>query len=122
MTTPSHSEFDGVDFALTVLDWLEDRDEHPQAISSTLRLLSHHRRRIFLSVLRSYGESLTPPDAAEEVAREETGRNIHEIPAERIATVYHSLYHDHLPRLVDAGLINYDQERDLVEPTIHSMH
>jgi len=50
------------------------------------------------------------------VAIRETGHNVADIPAEQVQKVYLSLYHDHLPRLVDAGLLEYDQERDLVTP------
>ena len=66
--------------------------------------------------MRTYGESLTLPDAAEEVAVRETGRKVTELSAERVHQIYISLYHDHLPRLVEANLLEYDQERDLVSP------
>ncbi len=102
--------------AIAVLDWLESRDEPAVSVDDTLELLAAHRRRHLLEVMRTYDDELTLPDAAEEVARRETNRSITDLSAERIAEVYISLYHDHLPRLVDAGLLEYDQERDLVAP------
>ncbi len=67
--------------------------------------------------MRTYDEEITLPDAAEEVAVRESGSTVQELSADRVANVYLSLYHDHLPRLIDAGLLEYDQERDLVWPT-----
>ncbi|MFC6718147.1 hypothetical protein ACFQGT_10960 [Natrialbaceae archaeon GCM10025810] len=116
MTATSNSEFGCVDFVLAVLDWLEGREESPESVDEVFSLLSNRRRRLLLRVMRSYEEELTLPDAAEEVASLETGRAVVNISAERVADVYLSLYHDHLPRLVDAGLLEYDQGRDLVSP------
>ncbi|MFD1563703.1 hypothetical protein ACFR99_09100 [Haloarchaeobius amylolyticus] len=119
MTSRSHSERDCVEVVQTILDWLDDADE-PDAAAETLddvfSLLADQRRRLLLSVMRNYGEEVTLPDAAEEVAARETGHTVRNISAERVTEVYLSLYHDHLPRLVDAGLLEYDQERDLVAP------
>ncbi|APW96495.1 hypothetical protein CHINAEXTREME_01365 [Halobiforma lacisalsi AJ5] len=121
MTATSNSEFDCAEFALALLEWLDDRsdDEVPAeagTVDDALELLASERRRLFLQVMRTYGEAITLPDAAEEVAVRETGDAVRELSAERVADVYISLYHDHLPRLVDAGLLDYDQERDLVSP------
>lgn len=122
MTSKSNSDRDCVEFVQTVLDWLDehddrdDRDASTEALDDAFALLADQRRRLLLTVMRTYGEELTLPDAAEEVAVRETGRKVTNIPAERVREVYLSLYHDHLPRLVDAGLLEYDQERDLVAP------
>ncbi|RQH03251.1 DUF7344 domain-containing protein [Natrarchaeobius oligotrophus] len=116
MTTSSDSGFDCAEFALTVLDWLDDRETPSESVDATLELLANERRRLFLQVMRTYGEPLTLPDVAEEVAVRETGSSVTELSAERVANVYISLYHDHLPRLVDTNLLEYDQERDLVSP------
>ena len=116
MSTPSRPTLDCTDFVLEALDWLESRDSSPESIDRVLDLLADQRRRLFLEVMRTYGEPLTLPDAAEEVTSREVGKEVPAISAERVANVYISLYHDHLPQLVDAGLLEYDQERDLVAP------
>ncbi len=116
MTATPHSESDCVEFVLSVLDWLDGHDHSPATIDEAFSLLANHRRRLLLQVMATYGEELTLPDAAEEVAVRETGRKVTELSAEEVANVYISLYHDHLPRLVDANLLKYDQERDLVSP------
>lgn len=116
MTATSHPDSNRVEFVLTVLDRLDRCDVAADTVDETFGLLAHRRRRLLLEVMRTYGESLTLPDAAEEVAVRETGRQVPNISAERVHEVYISLYHDHLPRLVEAGLLAYDQERDLVSP------
>lgn len=119
MTSRSHSDRDCVELVQAVLNWLDESGE-PDASAETLddafALLADQRRRLLLTVMRTYDEALTLPDAAEEVAIRETGHTVTNISPERVTEVYLSLYHDHLPRLVDAGLLEYDQERDLVTP------
>ena len=117
MTATSHSESDRVDFVLSVLDNLEDCEASAETVDEAFGLLADQRRRLLLSVMQTYGEALTLPDAAEEVAVRETGEQVPNISPERVHEIYLSLYHDHLPRLVDAGFLEYDQERDLVTPT-----
>ncbi|UTF53179.1 DUF7344 domain-containing protein [Natronosalvus rutilus] len=104
------------ELAFDLLEWLGEQPESAATIDETLRAVAAERRRLLLSVLEEHEQELTLPDAAEEVAQCETGKPITELSAERVANVYISLYHDHLPRLVDAGLLEYDQERDLVAP------
>lgn len=116
MTATPHSESGCVDFVLAVLDWLDGREPSPETVDEAFSILASHRRRLLLEVMATYGEELTLPDAAEEVAVRETGRQVTALSAETVADIYISLYHDHLPRLVDAGLLRYDQERDLVSP------
>ena len=116
MTATPPTESDCVEFVLAVLDNLESCEASAPTVNRAFGLLSDQRRRLLLEVMRTYGESLTLPDAAEEVAERETGRHVVDLPAERIKRVYVSLYHDHLPRLVDAGVLEYDQERDLISP------
>lgn len=114
--TDSHSDIAPTDVVRTTLEWVERVDEPPATIDEVFRLLADRRRRLLLLVLRRYDEPLTLPDAAEAVAERETGRSIVDLSPDRVAEVYISLYHDHLPRLVDAGLLRYDQERDMVAP------
>ena len=72
MNATSHSDATSPEFVLSTLEWLEDCEERPAAIDQALALLSNHRRRLLVAVLQTHEESLTLPDAAEEVARKET--------------------------------------------------
>ncbi|MDZ7730808.1 MAG: hypothetical protein U5K37_07710 [Natrialbaceae archaeon] len=47
-----------------------------------------------------------------QVAIRERGKPLVDISADYIARIYITLYHDHLPKVVDAGLLQYDQERE----------
>lgn len=116
MTASYRPESDRVQFTVALLDLLDEREKAATTVDETFELLANERRRLLLHVMRSYGEAVTLPDAAEAVASREFGRDVATLSGERIATVYLSLYHDHLPRLVEAGLLEYDQERDLVSP------
>ena len=116
MTATPHPESDCVEFVLSVLENLDTCEASAETIDNAFGLLADQRRRLLLQVMRTYGESLTLPDAAEEVAVRETGCQMPNISAERVHEVYLSLYHDHLPRLTDAGLLEYNQERDMVSP------
>lgn len=74
------------------------------------------RRLHALAVLESHDDSLTLADLAEEVAVREYGRPLTDISPQTVLDVYLSLYYDHLPSLVEAGLATYDQESDRVVP------
>ncbi|UPM43588.1 hypothetical protein MW046_03855 [Halocatena salina] len=64
------------------------------------------------------------PDLADECVVMEHGCALDDIPAEAVRDMYMSLYHSHIPHLVEIGAIEYDQERDLVTagPAIAELH
>jgi hypothetical protein len=73
-------------------------------------------RQLALRRVREH-RSLTLADVADEVAADEGGASLVEVPAERVRDIYLQFYHCHLPYLRDAELVRYDQERDLVSIT-----
>lgn len=113
---PPHHSVDTAHLVLDVLDRLESVETPPEELSSCLSLLASERRRHVITIVSGVGEPITLADVADEVAIRESGRPLTELSPERVARVYTSLYHDHLPRLQDAGIVTYDQERDLVGP------
>lgn len=54
------------------------------------------------------------PDLAEEVASRENGSPLTEISPEEVTRVYMSLWHSHIPKLSEAGVVDYSQERETV--------
>lgn len=102
--------------ALAMLERLERDALAEESVDEAFRLLADRRRRLLIDVVRTHGEELALPDAAEEVAERESGRSVVELSPEYVKEVYVSLYHDHLPRLVEVGLLEYEQQRDLVAP------
>lgn len=77
--------------------------------------LSHSRRRYTLHRLHEAETPLPLPDLAEDVADWEVDGSKSKNDDETVKNVYFSLYHNHVPKLTEAGLIQYDQERDIVE-------
>lgn len=113
MSSPSAS--DTAELTLSLLDSLPG-DCSQEELSAALRVLANPRRRHTLRVVREHGEEMALPDVADEVAVREHDCPLPEVSAETVSDIYISIYHDHLPRLVDAELLRYDQERDLVRP------
>lgn len=54
------------------------------------------------------------PDLADECVVMEHECHLDDIPAETVKRMYMSLYHRHIPSLVEDGVVEYDQEHDLV--------
>lgn len=81
-----------------------------KAVSGVFRLLSHHRRRIALKYLATQTGTTPVSDVADQIALLE-GEHTRD-RYERICT---SLVHAHLPVLADAGAIEYDPDREVVE-------
>ncbi|WP_425607776.1 DUF7344 domain-containing protein [Natrinema salsiterrestre] len=80
-------------------------------------LLSDHRRRRVLELLLSHDRPLTITDLRNEVVEQEQNREITNIPREDVKEVHAALHHNHIPKLAEAGVVIYDQERSIVEPT-----
>lgn len=87
------------------------------AFDSILDLCRHQHRRIVLTVLTAEQRSLTFNDLTQTVLKYNHQTPITEVSEDVLAEVRSSLYHVHLPKLAEEGLITYDQERKLVEPT-----
>ena len=81
-----------------------------------LTALAHRRRRAVLACVREH-HVVALADLADELVVEEHGTTIDGVSADVVMELYLSLYHQHVPTLEDAGLVAYDQERDLVRIT-----
>lgn len=82
---------------------------------TVLELLAHRFRRELIFCLRTYEEPLAVADVADEIAIATNGGTpLTEIDPETVAEIYMELYHTHIPRLADHGVVAYDQDRDLV--------
>lgn len=83
-------------------------------VEAVFRALLERRRRIAVRCLQDH-QQVTLADLAELVCERETNTDLVHLSPEEVTEVYSSLYHNHLPLLVDANLATYDQEEDLVE-------
>lgn len=75
-------------------------------------LLSNARRRFVLHYLSRQDGPVELRQLADEVARWETGSE--SLSRQERKRVYVSLYQSHIPRLVDAGIVEFDSESGLV--------
>lgn len=80
-------------------------------------VLKNRRRRYALHYLKQQEGSVKLSDLAEQVAAWENDTTVENISAAERKRVYTALYQSHLPKLDDAGIVDYNQNRGLVELT-----
>ncbi|WP_049984812.1 DUF7344 domain-containing protein [Halobellus rufus] len=92
--------------------------EHRLSETDIHDLLRNDRRRQTIKCLQSQGREVMLRDLAEEIAERETG----ESPAPRNIrdSVYISLHQSHLPKLDDAGVVDYDRDRKTISLCKHA--
>lgn len=78
-------------------------------------LLKNRRRRFALQVLMEEGNRMQLSELAEQVGAMENGIPIEELSAAERKRVYTALYQSHLPKMGDAGIIEYNPNRGIVE-------
>ena len=87
------------------------------SLDEILELISHHRRRAILDLLLTYDRPVTIDDLRNEVAKKEQDTETTEISSEQVKQVHMSLCHVHIPKLEEKEVVNYDLNRNIVEPT-----
>ena len=91
--------------------------ETTSAFDSVLGVCRHQHRRIVLALLAAERRSLTLNDLTQTVLKYNHQASPTEVSGDVLAEIRLSLYHVHLPKLASHGLITYDPDRQLVEPT-----
>ena len=84
---------------------------------AVLELSRNEHRRIVLGVLAGHGRPLTINDLSKAIVKHNHGIPVTDASAELFESIAIELVHVHVPKLADHGLVEYDQERRLVEPT-----
>lgn len=81
-------------------------------------VLSRERRRYALYCLQRHRNPMTLANLADEVALLERGeRSLADVPEEEVKSVHMDLYHSHVPKMADEGVVEYDQDGDAVRLT-----
>ena len=81
-------------------------------------LLQNERRRLVVRYLRDAADDrVEMRDIAEQVAAWENDTSVAQLSSTERQRVYIPLYQNHLPKLDDAGVIEYNQSRGVVVPT-----
>src|SRR6056297_2781768 len=78
-------------------------------------LLKNRRRREVLTYLLDCDETVTLSELAEQIAAWENDTTVNQLNSDQRKRVYVALYQTHLPKMDDAGIIEYDQDRGLIE-------
>lgn len=78
-------------------------------------VLKNRRRRHALHYLKQKDEPVELSELAEQVAAWENDSTVEGISAAERKRVYTALYQSHLPKLDDAGIVEYNQSRGIVE-------
>ncbi|WP_336035109.1 DUF7344 domain-containing protein [Halobacterium yunchengense] len=73
-------------------------------------LLSNARRRFVLSYLRRRDEPVELSELSQQVAAWENDTDVEDLTDQQVKRVYVSLYQTHVPKLSDAGLLEYDKD------------
>ena len=92
----------------------DDSERSPDETEAVFGALSNDCRRYVLRCLHTRADPLPLPDLADEVAAWKHDASVADVSAEEVKRIYLSLYHKHVPRLADAGLVQYDQTQDAV--------
>ena len=80
-------------------------------------MLSNQRRRFAVHLLKHEEESLEIGDMAEQIAAWENGIDTAEITGDERKRVYTALQQSHLPKMDDAGVVEFNKNRGVIEPT-----
>ena len=91
--------------------------ETTSAFDSILDVCHHQHRRIVLALLAAEQRSLTLNDLTRTVLEYNHQASPTTVSADVLTEIRLSLHHVHLPKLASEGLITYDPDRQLVEPT-----
>jgi DNA-binding transcriptional ArsR family regulator len=114
----------GLDVPATETDRAEDDggpgDDGPEEISNDelFDVLSNRRRRFTLHYLKQHeDEAVEMGDRSTRVAAWETDTPPEELAYDERKRVHTSLYQYHAPKLDEAGIVEYDSQRGVVELT-----
>jgi len=83
-------------------------------LDDRLSLLSSRHRRYLLYGLSQYTTPVSLAVLTDTITEIEHGNPAEQYRDERLR-IYTALYHNHLPRLVDAGVVEYNQSDDTVD-------
>ena len=100
----------------------EQEQSEPEKIplDLTFEILKNQRRRLVLDYLRDVEDGQTTiGELAEHIASIENKKPVSALSSQERKRVYIALYQSHLPKMADAGVIDYDKNRGTVSLTEH---
>ena len=91
--------------------------ETADEFNTLLELCQEQHRRIILAVLATEKRPLTVNELTKAIVKHNHHTPVIELSEDESRQIRTSLYHMHIPKLEELSLIEYDQERQLVEST-----
>jgi len=83
-------------------------------VGEICHVLQNRRRRRVLDLLREGDGSATLSELAENIAAEEHDTTVDALRSDERKRVYIALYQGHLPKMDDAGVLDFDADRGTV--------
>lgn len=96
---------------------MSNHDTEPLSRDQAFDILSNRRRRYALHYLSKEVDGVTLQSLAERIAAWENDLDPDELSKKQRKRVYVSLYQTHIPKLQDAGIVEYDEETGLITLT-----
>jgi len=95
----------------------ETSEELP--LDVTFEILKNRRRRLVLQYLRDAEETTSIGELAEHIAAIENDTTVQQLNAQQRKRVYIGLYQCHLPKMDDAGVVEFNQDRGRIDPGLN---
>jgi hypothetical protein len=92
-----------------------EREPEPLSKDVVFELLKNQRRRDAIRFLEENGEEATLSDMAEHIAAKENDTTVQALSSSQRKRVYIGLYQCHLPKMADAGVIDFEKNRGDIE-------
>jgi len=92
-----------------------EQDEDQLSLDLIFEILKNERRREVIRYLRDHEQRVTLSDLAEHIAALENDTDVASITSSQRKRVYVGLYQCHLPKMADMGIIDFNQNRGIIE-------
>jgi hypothetical protein len=96
---------------------VNDTEDEMLSEDDIFHVLQNQRRRLVLRYLEGRDDAVRMGDVAEQVAAWEHDTTVQALNSTQRQRVYIPLYQNHLPKLDEKGIIEYNQSRGIVERT-----
>jgi len=94
-----------------------NKTDTPLPKGDIFEVLRNQRRRYVLQFLKQYGRAVELGDLAQQVAAWEYGTTLDGVTPEQRKRVYTTLQQTHLPKMDRSGILVFDSDRGVIEPT-----
>ena len=102
--------------------WPTAPDRESLSKGEVFEVLRNQRRRYVLQYLKQDGEPVSLGDLAQQVAAWEYETTLDEVTSEQRKRVYTTLQQTHLPKMDEVGILQFDSDEGLIEPTDQTAH